>query len=73
MGVPTVYKDNAPDGYHEHVAWVEGGDKVNTPDWNKVEEWDDIKKQAKELAAEAEHKKALYPNMTAEPAKVEKP
>lgn len=53
MGVPTVYKDGSPDGYVEHVAWVDGGDNVNTKDWNKITEWDDIKAQAKELAAKS--------------------
>jgi len=42
MGTTSVFKENAPDGYKEHIDYVDGDSKVNTGQ-DKLDEWDDIK------------------------------
>jgi hypothetical protein len=54
MGPTADYKKSNPDGYAEHIEYVDGDSKVNTPEW-KVGEVEDIKAKGKELAAESEH------------------
>lgn len=61
MGPTADYKKGNPDGYTEHVEYVDGDSKINTPEW-KVGEVEDIKVKGKELASESEHQKILYPN-----------
>lgn len=61
MGKTADYKSNTPDGYGEHIEYLDGDGKVNTPDW-KVGEKDEIYKMGKELSSESEHVKELYPN-----------
>ena len=54
MGKTADYKDTAPDGYSEQIAYVDGDSKVNTKEW-KVGEVEDIKALGKELASDSEH------------------
>jgi hypothetical protein len=70
MGVPTDRKEDAPDGYKEHIEWTAGGDNVNTPDEVKYEIKDVVKK-AKVDAEEAEHVKITWPDQA--PPKPPKP
>lgn len=70
MGVPTDRKEDAPDGYKEHIEWTAGGDNVNTKDEIKYEK-EDVVKKAKPLAEESEHVKITFPDQA--PPKPEKP
>lgn len=64
MGEPHVFKDDSPKGYGDQIEYTKGDEKVNTPE-DKITEFRDIKKRAKDLAANSEHKDLLYPNITA--------
>jgi len=72
MGPTKPYKDNSPDGYHEHLEYADNDYKVNTPE-DKITEWADIKAKAKELATESEHGHAAPKHNVTEPPKVEMP
>lgn len=71
MGVTKDYKDDSPNGYKEHLTYTDGDEKINTPE-DKITEFKDIKKKAKDLSAQSEHKDILYPNITAKAEEADK-